>query len=820
MKKRLAEAIIVLISLSAVSPVLAGGYTWDTDKGTEGSWTDASHWSPSSSYPNGPDDGAFIDNSLDEVSNVSYTASVGSSVNWINLYANTITFTNPLADPDRLNLYGSLSLVPSTSNDPPLLANDGIVYLDGSLQFQEAPLEDNYGEITGAGVLRLGSNGSLSGTFLNGPSHVIEGRGRIGFEGAGPVILNRGVIRSNLGTLQVSGKIVNTPGFGGPAVLRGDADSGSLLYFDGATIEGGSIEAADGPVTMVASTLSNLTISNGMLRVIGTTFQSTIGHDITIAADADLRLQGDLGTNSMPKLWVRDDHLANPITIDNNGTISLDGLYTDGSAEMRISVPSDQSAHYVTLAGSGTLLLGLTECPDECYDSNLLSADPGAGFIQSANHSIRGYGTISAPLINLGRVTAANDGTLKLQEDVTNTDLSDPDWQNQPFGTLAATPDAKLLFTADAHIRFGQLEPEGGTIAFNNALVQQTSWGPGTYEVYSNGVLQFADVNTLDADAVLSVAAPYGGSTKLEIYGGTGLELVNNGRIAMDKSTELRQLGNEFAILSGSGTLGLGVTAGYGGTTVSGDAPANGGENKGFINNFDHTIRGAALFFTNLINKGELIVENGFFTFFDPFELSGTGNVTVNNDGTLSWSGDLGAHNFTLNTTAVLWPNSSDATLVLSGNFSFFQTDENLWVGGGQTRNHSLTMASRFGALQTVEVGGTDLGAVFTGFYGYGDHNFDLTTFTVSGTSTRVQLVDDIDNGNRTLPEALYARTLSVLPDTTLDLNGLAFYTLLDGNVHRVREGEGDLFGGGTIIDSRGSKGWLPAIYLLLLSSE
>jgi hypothetical protein len=35
-----------------------------------------------------------------------------------------------------------------------------------------------------------------------------------------------------------------------------------------------------------------------------------------------------------------------------------------------------------------------------------------------------------------------------------------------------------------------------------------------------------------------------------------------------------------------------------------------------------------------------------------------------------------------------------------------------------------------------------------------------------------------------------------------------------------VLDGEGALFGGGTIIDSSGSRGYLPAIFLLLLSSE
>ncbi len=806
MKRILLIAIIGLIPLFAASPALSDSHTWDTQNGSTGSWHDTSHWSVPDSYPNGPDDGAAIDSDPSVVSNVTYVNySSGSSVNWISLAANTaIPIINPDGDPDRLNLTGFLKLVPSTTDESPQLSNNGLFYLNGSLSFQEEIFEEDYGKILGSGVLRLGPDGWLSGTFSNGPGHVIEGRGGIGFSGAGPEILNRGVIRPNQGTLRVSGTIVNTPGFGGPAVLRGDAELDSLLYFDGATIEGGSIEAAAGPVTMIGTTISNLMIANGTLRVIGTGSISKMGRGVTIAAGAELRLQGDPGYGT-PKLWVRDEQFADPITIQNNGTISLDGLYTNGLAEMKVYVPDGQSPNYLTLAGPGTLLLGLTECSGDCYGNNNLSAgfsEGGiqAGYIQLDSHSIRGYGRISAPLLNQGRVTAANGGTLTLQEDVTNANLTDPDWENGPLGTLAATPGARLFITGGAIIQLGQLEPDGGTIAFHNALLGQTSWGPGDYEIVSNGVLQLMGVNTLDAAAVMKVTAGSGGSSKLEIYGGDEPELVklvNNGEIAMDNATQLRQLGNYPAILSGSGTIKLGV-AGFGSTSVIGDATAN----MGFINGPDHTIRGAGTVSTTLVNNGELIAENGYLTFSNPFELSGTGNVRVNDGGWLNWSANLGTHNLTLEATAGLIPYVSTSTFVLSGNFSFFQTDESLWVGGnGSYSNPSLTMASRDGTPQTLEVGSRDFGAVYTGFNGHGAPNFDLKTFTVSGTSTRVMLVDDIDNGNRTSPEALYVQTLSVLPGATLDLNGLALYTLQNGPV-QIMEGDGADFGGGTIIDS------------------
>lgn len=393
----------------------------------------------------------MIDNDPSVLSTVTYSLYSGSStINWIQISANQAALTNPDGDPDKLNIYGHLSLVPSTAGDAPLLDNDGSIFLDGSLSFKEASEEADYGMIRGSGVLRLGSDGSLSGTFSNGPGHVIEGMGAIGFSGVHPVVLNRGVIRPKMGRLRISGTVKNTPGYGGPAALRGDAETDSRLHFDGATISGGSIDASGGPVTMAGSTISNLAISGGALRVIGTTFQSRMGRGVAIAAGAELRLQGDPDTWATPKLWVYDQQYADPITIQNEGVIALDGLYTAGSAELRAYVPDDGSPSYVTFAGSGSLLLGVTEYSGNGYDYNFLSADSGAGYIQLENHSILGYGAITAPLINLGRVIAGQKGTLKLQGNVTNANLTDPNWENGPFGTLAATSGARLLIVGGA----------------------------------------------------------------------------------------------------------------------------------------------------------------------------------------------------------------------------------------------------------------------------------------------------------------------------------------------------------------------------------
>jgi hypothetical protein len=107
-----------------------------------------------------------------------------------------------------------------------------------------------------------------------------------------------------------------------------------------------------------------------------------------------------------------------------------------------------------------------------------------------------------------------------------------------------------------------------------------------------------------------------------------------------------------------------------------------------------------------------------------------------------------------------------------------------------------------------MEVGGRDYGLSNAGF----DYNFNLGKLEVANTGTYLTLVDEINNGHRASPEALYADALEVLPGSVLNLNGLHLYTKLGGNIHWVKAGEGRLFGGGLIFDKAST-----AVLLLLL---
>jgi hypothetical protein len=150
--------------------------------------------------------------------------------------------------------------------------------------------------------------------------------------------------------------------------------------------------------------------------------------------------------------------------------------------------------------------------------------------------------------------------------------------------------------------------------------------------------------------------------------------------------------------------------------------------------------------------------------------------------------------------------------IVLSGNFSFGMADPAKWTW--QT-NTGLIMNGG-GPWQSLEVAGQDVGAVVAGF----SSNFAIPDLELWTSGTKVYLTDAIDNGHRVgKPEALYVNSFWVDPGTTLNLNRLHLYTYLNGDVHQVKAGEGNLFGGGQIIDVSQSPGprSVPGIMMPLL---
>ena len=181
--------------------------------------------------------------------------------------------------------------------------------------------------------------------------------------------------------------------------------------------------------------------------------------------------------------------------------------------------------------------------------------------------------------------------------------------------------------------------------------------------------------------------------------------------------------------------------------------------------------------------------------------INGASNVTVNDAGSLSLQNINGAltpaftaNNFTMTQGAALNA-AANNQVELTGNFSFQQTNPSNWTNGSTAGlGPDLKMAGT--AVQTLEVGGVNLGATLAGM----TNNFALNSLTIA-PGADVKLVDLFQNATTGTwtpgSEALYlgALNLGAAGDPTFDLNGLWCY------VNGVALTDG-IFNGITIIDA------------------
>ena len=223
-----------------------------------------------------------------------------------------------------------------------------------------------------------------------------------------------------------------------------------------------------------------------------------------------------------------------------------------------------------------------------------------------------------------------------------------------------------------------------------------------------------------------------------------------------------------------------------------------------FVNDAGHTIRGRGTVECDLTNHGTLIAQSLSVT----GRVLGDGPVNVVDDGFLAFPGDataplLQAGDLSMSPRASLYWNG-EGTIDLKKNFTFSMTETGRFSASNPDYAH-FQMSGGGATRQTLEVGGRDYGLAADGFSG----NFNLGTLALAGAGTWVDLVDEVDNGQRGpgQHEAFYLNgtssgtNLSVPPGTTLNLNRLHLYVYLDGIMHQVKAGEGNLFGGGEIIN-------------------
>jgi hypothetical protein len=469
------------------------------------------------------------------------------------------------------------------------------------------------------------------------------------------------------------------------------------------------------------------------------------------------------------------DNGVNSPVITNDGTIALTAA-PDKDCQLT-------STGTVTFTGSGQIVLGN-------YPRKYIWVD---NYINDTHHTIRGGGRISstgATSLNKGNIIADN-GLL---------------WTNTPInnqGTIGASGGSdNVLQIYNTTCTGGHYNPQDGVIQLWTATLNDPTFGPGIVTT-----LQTAD--TLNGNIFLDPGTNLIVDNSGQLHLGGNAVVTNNGTIQVNA-------GINASVIYAEGTVTL---AGPGSVVLNGNSQSHlwTGPYDSFINDTPHTIQGGGTISAVLTNKGKIIANNSEFRINQP--VTGTGSVSVTDGATLFLYGNnLQCGDLTLSQQATL-KLQNERFIDLKGNFSFAMTDPARWIWMYQ---NALQMSGGGVTKQSIEVGGKDYGESTAGF----SNNFNPQFLALSGAGTYVNLVDNINNGQWPLREALYVggdghlnTTLSVPPGTTLNLNNLKLYAYLNNNIHRVKEGEGYLFGGGTIIDMSVKPGprSIPGIVMQLL---
>jgi hypothetical protein len=450
------------------------------------------------------------------------------------------------------------------------------------------------------------------------------------------------------------------------------------------------------------------------------------------------------------------DNGTNSPVITNDGIIALTAA-PDKDCQLT-------STGTVTFTGSGQIVLGN-------YPRKYILVD---NYINDTNHTIRGGGRISAPgttALNKGNIIADN-GMLMINTPINNQ------------GILGASGPGNHLQIYNTTCSGGLYNPQDGLIELWTSTLNNPTFGPGTVTTMTHAAF-LNGTSFLDPGTNLIV------DNSGQLYFGGSAMVTNNGTIQVNA-------GINTAVIYASGAVTL---TGPGSVVLNGNLQSHlwTGPSDSFVNDTPHTIQGGGTISAILDNKGKIIANNSELRINQP--VTGTGSVSVTDDATLFLYGNnLQCGDLTLSHLATL-KLQNERTIDLKGNFSFAMTDPAKWIWMYQ---NALQMSGGGATKQSIEVGGKDYGESTAGF----SNNFNPQFLALSGAGTYVNLVDNINNGQWPEREALYVggdghlnTTLNVPPETTLNLNTLKLYAYLKNNIHRVKGGEGYLFGGGTIID-------------------
>ncbi|MCA9279585.1 MAG: hypothetical protein H6815_00855 [Phycisphaeraceae bacterium] len=399
--------------------------------------------------------------------------------------------------------------------------------------------------------------GTISNVITHGTDHTITGNGEIytnlinegtiTADGVGNTISLRTTSKTNNSLIQainggeifVNNITINQNG-GGQLV----ADTGGFVSLNGATVDGGLIDASGSFAQVVLS--------------------STID---------DIALVGTLNVNESRMLFVKD-------VLTNNGSI----IVNPTGGELASAVRFDTSG--TVIDGNGEIVLNADIAIDDAY---LTYGTISNVITNGENHTIRGSGEIRTNIDNRGLITADVPGkTLHLE----TTDKANRGTIRADAGTLAITgitvdQSSEVAGTIDA-INGGVVFPSAATIV--NGFVNVT----GGQMIIDNATA-FDGVTT---DGPIHIP----GAEELRVV---NLGFTNNGTIHVnsDDSTLAAtvRINTNAVTIDGTGEIVLDATA------ASDDAFINYGTiTFSFVNGPQHTISGSGEIRLDMQNEGTL----------------------------------------------------------------------------------------------------------------------------------------------------------------------------------------------------------------------
>jgi len=663
----------------------------------------------------------------------------------------------------------------STTTNYALLYSTGAVNLGGTGTIEFASAYQNRLYAGTGGYLNLGSGQTVKTTGTGSQGDIYVG------------LTNEGLISANNGTISllsadktnnnrieaVNNGRVNIDGItltntGGEVYVDGT----STVKLDGATVIGGTL---NGPGDFEISGTNNTLDGTGGLVMASNFLAGTYDY---------LYLKGDVTNNGRIELNDASSTTTNYALLYSTGAVNLGGTGTIEFASAYqnrlyagtggyLNLGSGQTVKTTGTGSQGDIYVGLT-------NEGLIRADNGVITLLSADKTNNNrIEAINGSQLNINNITLTNTGGEVYVDGTSTLQLSSA---TVAGGTIGGNGVVNIAATST-------LDGTGGGLTIN----PDTKLGTYYYlylkgDITNNGRIELNDASVGTTN--YSILYAYGTVN----LGGTGsVEFASDyqNRISDGGGSGHLIVGPDQTITAGSGTSGTIYVP----TTVNGTVQAAGGSLSLPTNLTNHGLvrsaNGSTLNVNNAVGgTGGWTADGG--TLNVNANVSTTGAINVINAGHLLVNGvTMTGSNLFVDAASSFAVSSG---LGLTGDFGFALTDETNWVWGSSS---SLALNGLGADQQSLEIGGHDYGLDAAGF----SANFDLPNLVIEGGGTYTYLADLFDNGNRASPEALYVDDLDVLVGATLNLNGLNLYTWLDDEIHLVAAGEGDLFGGGLIID-------------------